>query len=789
MCKSLFAGSILQAGSLWLEMRSGGSRRPGWHRVFALVLVNLTALASLAHSQEAGRVGSISGRVVDAATQQPLPGANIAVISHPLGSSVGEDGRFAIAGVPVGLHRLHISMIGYETAIRPDVVVRSNRITSVQIELDETTLGMGEVVVTADYFSAIEEEAVSTVNFNFEEIRRSPGAAGDISRLVQVLPSINMNTDQRNDLIVRGGSPAENLTIIDNIEIPNINHFPTQGASGGPIGLLNTDLIADVSFYAGGFSAEYGDRLSSVMVVDQREGNREEFDGEVNLGMAGAGLILEGPVGRHKGSWILSARRSYLDLIVNAIGTGAVPKYSDVQAMATYDLKPEHQLELLAISGFDTIDFSPDEGAQDDFVASATDQYIAGANWRWLWSAKGYAETSLAYTRGDYSVKTLDGETRQELFNNDSHEQKLALRSNWYFAPRPGSAVKWGIVARRLFSDFDMFNVAARNRVNKLEDELQLREEATTTKLGAFASLQQSLGARLSATVGARLEYFDLNEEFNWSPRISLAGELDERTTLTAAFGIYYQSLPSLLLVQHPDNRRLENPRADHFVVGLRRRLTPNTLLSVEAYQKNYAESPFDPDDPTILIVDSFADFPTPVPGRLVGGGKAQSRGVESLIQKKLAEEVYGTLSYAYSISQYTDRNGVERNRTFDNRHLVSLILGYRPSDRFEYSVRWRYAGGRPYTPFDQELSKQLGQAIIQRDRINAERYPAYHRLDVRFDYRKHFENFNLVSFFTVLNAYNRANIFMYRWDSDESRVKRINQWSILPVGGFELEF
>jgi hypothetical protein len=795
MHKNHLTGSFLRVepAILLLEVRSGGSRKakalPGWHRIFALVLVNLMAFAWLAHSQEAVRVGSISGRVIDAATQQPLLGANVAVMGRQLGGSVGEDGRFVIAGVPVGLYRLQISMIGYETAIRPDVVVRSNRITSVQIELDETALGMGEVVVTADYFSAIEEEAVSTVNFNFEEIRRSPGAAGDISRLVQALPSVNMNTDQRNDLIVRGGSPAENLTIIDNIEIPNINHFPTQGASGGPIGLLNTDLIADVTFYAGGFSAEYGDRLSSVIVVDQREGNREEFDGEVNLGMVGAGLILEGPVGRRRGSWILSARRSYLDLIVNAIGTGAVPKYSDVQAMATYDLNPENQLELLAISGFDTIDISPDDEAEDDFVAVATDQYIAGANWRWLWSTKGYAETSLAYTRGDYGVNVLDGETRQVLFNNDSREQKLALRSNWHFALRPGSAVKWGIVARRLFSDFDMFDDAGTNRVNIPEDELQLREEVTATKLGAFASLQQSLGARLSATVGARLEYFDLNEEFDWSPRVSLAGKLDERTTLTAAFGIYYQNLSLSLLVQHPDNRRLENPRADHYVVGLRRRLTPNTLLSVEAYQKNYTESPFDPDDPTILIVDYFADFGTPVPGRLVGGGKAQSRGVEALIQKKLAEDVYGTLSYAYSISQYTDFTGVERNRTFDNRHLVSLIVGYRSSDRFEYSVRWRYAGGRPYTPFDQELSRQLGQAIIQRDRINSERYSAYHRLDLRFDYRKHFENFNLVSFFTVLNTYNRANIFTYYWDSDESRVKRIDQWSFLPVGGFELEF
>ena len=707
------------------------------------------------------RVGSVSGRVIDAATKQPLLGANIALLDRQLGSVTDTLGRFLLADVPAGLYRLQISMIGYGTAIRPDVVVRARRITPVEIELEETVLGMGEVEVTADYFSAIEEEAVSAVNFNFEEIRRSPGAAGDISRLVQALPSINMNTDQRNDLIVRGGSPSENLTIIDNIEIPNINHFPTQGASGGPIGLLNTDLIADVDFYAGGFSAEYGDRLSSAMVIDHRDGNRDELDGEFNLGMAGAGGILEGPLGAGRGAWILSARRSYLDLIVGAIGTGAVPKYSDVQALASFDVNPVHSVNFLALGGFDTIDIKPeDDDTDNEFVAVATDQYVFGANWRWLFSSKGYGETSLAYTRGDFGVDVLDGDSRQQLFRNDSREQNLALRSNFRYSASPRTSLAWGVAARRTFNDYDLFDEADTNRVSVVEDELSLIERVTALKFGAYVSLRQLFISRMSATVGARFEYFDLNEEIDLAPRLALAYQLDERTTLNAAYGIYYQNLPPSLLVQHGDNRSLENPRADHYVVGLRRRLTPSTLFSIEGYLKEYSESPFDPDDPTVLVVDQFADFGTPVPGRLVGGGKARSYGTETLVQKKLAQDVYGTFSYSYSRSRYTDLTGVDRDRTFDNRHLLSLILGYRPSDRFEYSVRWRYAGGRPYTPFDEELSRQAGVGIIQRDRINSERYSAYHRLDVRFDHRKQYENFNIVSFFTVLNAYNRANLF-----------------------------
>ena len=407
-----------------------------------------------AHTRETVRVGSVQGSVTDAATRRPLPGAAVVVLGHGLEAVTGAGGRFTVAAVPVGLHRLQVVLTGYDAAILHDVVVRSNRITTVAVALDAARAGLREVVdVTADYFSAVEEEAASTVRFGFEEIRRSPGAAGDVSRMLQVLPSVGMQTDQRNDLLVRGGSPAENLTIVDNIEVPSINHFPTQGASGGVIGLLNTDLIADVRFSAGGFPAEHGDRLSSVMVVTQREGNRSEFDAEISTSMAGAGLLLEGPLAGGRGSWVLSARRSFLELIADAIGTGGVvPRYSDVQGMATFDLGPTHRIRLLGLGGFDAFREDDDDGA----ISAGTRQYVGGANWRWLWSGDGYAETSIAYTRSDYRVSVTDApaeETRGALlFDNESREQEVVLRSRWHYRPRTGTALTWGLTARRSFS-------------------------------------------------------------------------------------------------------------------------------------------------------------------------------------------------------------------------------------------------------------------------------------------------------------------------------------------------
>ena len=331
--------------------------------------------------------------------------------------------------------------------------------------------------------------------------------------------------------------------------------------------------------------------------------------------------------------------------------------------------------------------------------------------------------------------------------------------------------------------------VVRANRVTVVTIDLDVASPAVRETVDVTADYFSASEERNASTVNFGFEEIRRSPGSAWSPRLALAFEVDPRTTATAAAGQYRQTLPLWLLVQHPDNRRLGNQSADHYVVGLRRRLTPSTLLSVEGYRKDYSGLPLDPDDPTVLVVDRFADYETPAPGRLVGGGQARSTGLEGMLRKKLAEDVYGLLSYGYTVSSYRDSTGIERSRTFDSRHVVSVIFGHRPSDRLEYSARWQYASGRPYAPFDPAASSRAGVGIVQPDRVNAERLPAYHRLDLRLDHRVQLRRFNVVSFVSVLNAYNRDNPFRYYWDADDERTRRVDQWGFIPVGGFELEF
>ena len=737
---------------------------------------------------------------MDAETMEPLIGVHVKLADIDQGGVTDITGTYSIERVAVGSYTLVFSYIGYETLAKTDVIVKSQRITFTDARLTPSVLEGETIVVESGYFAEVEDQPTSVVKFSHEEVRRAPGSAGDVSRILYGLPAVAKVSDTRNSLIVRGGGPIENGFYIDNIEIPNINHFPEQGSSGGPIGIINVDFIEDVAFHTGGFSAQYGDRLSSIMDMRFRKGNREEFDAQLDMSLVGLGGIAEGGLGDH-GSWMMSLRRSYLDLIVQAIegDNTYVPEYGDLQGKVFFEAGPRHHFTVLGVSSIDESSITGEEAIESE-ESIYTDfnfrTHTAGINWMYLWGKRGFSETSVAWTTGVYDYRGF--ETRELvrtgeqslLFDMNPRETEYKLRNVTRYRFAKNVSAEVGLDLKYIVADYDNFYGAYNDELGQATEAFYVQDRIEETKAGAFATMTISPGQRLSIMPGIRVDRFSYNGNTNLSPRLSLRYQVNADLAINAAAGVFHQFLPLPLLAQNETSKDLRDPVAYHLVVGIRHMLSDDTQLVLEAYAKEYDHFPLDPLQPQLFIIDQVVDTGVYLNNNpLVDTGKARTRGIELMVQKKLARNVYGLLSGAYFRSSYRDYDGIWRDREFDNRFTFQAEGGYKPSNKWEFSARWLYAGGRPYTPFDQAASRAAIRGVLDAGRINADRLPAYHSLNVRFDRRFHYRRSNLILYVSVWNAYNRNNIGGYYWNEVTNEQETLEQWALIPIFGLEFEF
>ena len=411
------------------------------HSVIWIICLILTFLIiGKAHAKRQDmQKGRLTGQVIDESTQIPLVAVNIMLEDTPLGAATDMDGHFEIRNIPPGLYNMRVEMMGYERRFINRIVINPNHTTNRMIELKPTVLEGGEVVVTAGYFHQAKDGVVSNRSVDFEEIRSDPGSVEDIQRVMQNLPSVVSGADQTNEIIVRGGMAGENLFVMDDIEIPNPNHFAYQGQGGGPINMLNPHFVRRIDFYAGAFPARYGDKASSVMDISLREGSRDRFGGHSYLGMAGAGAILEGPMFNGKGSYLVSARKSYLDLIMSDVGLTAIPKYYSLQGKAVVDLGASDKLIFNAVYGDDFIDGVEEDdsqGTQEQIhFKSASNQRILGLTWRHILNERGYFKVTASEVSNHWD-EYVETTTPQELYyDNLSTETERTLKAEALYQP------------------------------------------------------------------------------------------------------------------------------------------------------------------------------------------------------------------------------------------------------------------------------------------------------------------------------------------------------------------
>ena len=769
--------------------------------------------------------GEIRGKVLDQSNLQPLIGVNVLIKGTTMGAATDGVGQYVIKKVPVGIYQLIFTYMGYEKKIVPDVVVTSSRISYVNTNLSWHAVEGQEVVVTAGYYSKPQDAPVSVQSLSYEEIRRAPGAREDVSRMLQNLPGINFTSDDRNDLVVRGGSPSEVLFTIDNFDIPNPNHFGTQGATGGPISMINTEFIDEVLFMAGGFTAIYGHKVSGIMDIKYREGNRQNFEGKIDLNVAGAGGYIEGPIKNGKGSYLIGLHRSYLDIMESLMDYGGLPIYSNIQGKVVYDLNNSNQLSALFIGGDDRIDIE-DETEVEDFRPAMVDtvdyyhiinkvrQFTAGIGLRTFWSENLYSIFNLSHSYNRFFIdnnvlstegfrtsnNNLNDETvvlDADFYDNTSVEQSTTFKSDWTWALPNRDGLNFGAYVK-LFKfehniDVTPIHPDQNNRYGQLPSSSIVHiNQNITPKVGGYLNYKKLFGKKVIINLGGRYDYFDLIETGNFSPRLGLHWDISHRLGFNAGVGRYFQNPELVYITGDPINKELlKDIQADHFIVGLEYLITADTRLTLEAYHKKYFNYPVSADSgyEMISMANIGAQYGSVGSRRLVSEGEGEVSGFEFMIQKKLAEQLYGLMSYSYSTIKHKALDGIFRAGEFDNKHVFNIVLGYRLNKNWEFSCKWRYAGGTPYTPFDEQTSQASGNAVLDLTRINEERFDPYHRLDLRFDYRKFFSKVTLVTYFSIENVYNRENQRHAYWNNGQGITDFRYQTGVFPVGGFSLEF
>jgi hypothetical protein len=743
------------------------------------------------------RTGSIVGQVTSLVTHQPISGAVIAVDGADASTVADEDGRFQIRALCDGTYRLLATHEGFLPKREGDVVVTAGRETPISVQLQDAPQRAENLEVSASYFSQPEDVSTGVVGLNYEEVRRAPGALGDVGRLIQGMPGAIGPDDSRNDIVARGGSPSENLILVDNLEVPNLSHFSAQGGTGGPITMLNSELISNVNFMAGGFPAPYGERLSSVLEVSLREGSRQKLHSELDLGMAGAGLLAEGPLGR-RGSWIVSGRHSYLDLIAGAFSLTAIPRYSNYQTKLVYDLSRRNQLSFVSLGGYDTITFDADMTKTDNADTFRLEDVgwraMTGLNLRTMLGDAGVGTFSLGHWESSYKMDAWDKLLGGQLIErNRSRERETTAKYDLTYELGNWANLRVGAYGKRLGAALDLAQpIGVENpfstdgvRINALT----INDSFVAWQGGGYAQLSPRLGQWATFTLGGRYDYFDLRRASRWSPRAGLTLHVTPQIDLSGSVGRYYQ-MPALLAMKAtPANANLDPIRSDHYVAGLAFRPQPDLKITVEAYNKRYASYPVSTQVPSLSLADYGEQYDGALLLPLVSQGEGRASGVEFYVQKKLSGALWGQVSYAYSRTEQRALDRIWRPSTFDMPHVLSVIAGCKISKSLEVSSKFSYTSGRPDTPFLAEESAAQNRLVFDMTQLKAERTPAYHRLDFRLDRRNSFRWGSLVWYVEADNVYNRKNVRLYLWNAKTHAREPLNQLTLLVMGGVNVRF
>ncbi len=749
-------------------------------------------------SQGNAQNGIIKGRVYNVADNTPVPFASVLLVGTTIGAVSDYEGNFLITGVMPGFQQLRVTSVGYATFFSEEFSVTNAKEVFVSIPMEKTAREIETFTVTSSAFRKAEESPVSMRTISLKDIEKAPGGNRDISKVIQSLPGVSSGVSFRNDVIVRGGGSSENSFFIDGIEIPNLNHFATQGASGGPVGIINTDFLREVELYSGAFPVNRGNALSSVLDMKQITGDSEKLRFKGSVGATDLALTANGPIGE-KTSFVLSARRSYLQFLFGIIGLPFLPTYNDYQLKITHKIDAKNQLDIISLGALDKFNLNTGIENPDESQAYILGYLPVFEQWNYTIGAvyrhfgKNHTDTWVL------SRNMLDNRQLKYRNNDDSNPANLILD---YLSQEIENKIRY---ERKFSSGVYNFLVGTGAQYAKYSNETfrrivalgEIRTEDYNSALdlykwSAFASMNRKLLKRrnLVASLGVRMDGNSYSPSManplnQFSPRLSLSYLLDKKWSLNMNIGRFYQLPPYTTLGYKSEegifvnkDNMLKYIRADHIVAGVEYLRTPLSKFTIETFYKHYTNYMFSLND-SVSLASKGADFGTfgdePVSSTATG----RAYGAEMLFREKDIAGFNIILSYTYVRSEFLEKNNTFVPSAWDNRHLINLVLQRSFKRNWDAGLRWRYVGGPPYTPFDVNYSaiKDVWntnyRGYLDYDRYNALRLDAGHQLDIRIDKGFYFDQWSLMVYLDIQNVYNfkARSAPVYILDTDANGV------------------
>ena len=760
--------------------------------------------------------GSLNGYIYDSKSQLPLLGANVIIEGTEKGAISDENGFFEITNIFPKSYNISVSYVGYQSKNIFNIIIKSKGNQTLEILLVESSEKLEEIVLYESPFKKSAETPLSVNTFSRVEIESYPGADNDVTKVVQSMPGLSPSVGGfRNDIIIRGGAPNETVYYLDEIEIPNINHFSTQGSAGGPQGMINISFIDEVTLSTSAFGVEYDNPLSGVLQFNQKNGNPKEISGNFRFGASDSAITIEGPFSKskdNKTTFIFSARKSYLQFLFELIGLPIRPDYWDFQWKVNHKIDDYNSINFIGLGAID--DFSVEAPDDFDFTQQSFLEQVpiiqqnsttTGISWiRKFKEKKGQFILALSTNKlKNIFSKYLDNENLNGLyFRNDSHEWETKLRlktvnyvNDW--------KISWG--GNIQYSDYF-------NSTSDLFNQAEYVTKFNFYKYGLFGNISKSFFEnKLDVSIGIRSDEdtFSIGSNLtnNLSPRLStsLSISKDRRLKWNSSLGTYYK-IPVYTVLGFKNgigefaNQDANYTKSNHFVTGFDYALGNASKISIEGFLKKYDRFPISVVD-GVSLANKGADFEVLGNENIITNGKGKTRGLEFLFQQKLTNNFYGIFSYTFFKSEFTDINGNYLPSVWDSKHLSSFSGGYKLKKNWEISSRWRFSGKTPYVPYDLNASLvNYPNMILDYSELGSVKLGNFSQVDIRFDKKWNKENISINFFVEILNLLAQKIPSPSEYGLERDSVGNIiapfnlveidvNRQSMIPSFGFSIDF